>query len=120
MIKVYVAGNYSANNVIDVLKNIGIGEKTCAELFHDGFSPFCPWHDASYVKDACYLKDIDVSLFHKHSMAWLEVSDCVYVISGVGNKGGVDAEIKRADELGIPVFYDYVSLVMFYSFNKKL
>ena len=51
MIKVYVAGPYSADNVIDVLKNIGRGEKMCSQLFQDGFAPFCPWHDKSYVID---------------------------------------------------------------------
>ncbi len=108
--KIYVAGSYSATNVIDVLQNIGRGEKICAKLFFDGFAPFCPWHDQSYAKDACY-KDIDVSLFYDYSMIWLEVSDAVYVISGVGNGGGVDAEIARATKLSIPVFYSYNSLL---------
>jgi len=104
MKKIYVCGDYSADNVIDVLKNIGKGQKVCADLFKKGFYPFCPWHDKSYVIDNPD-NDFDVSQFHKHSMAWLEVSELVYVISGVGNGGGVDAEIKRAKELGIPVVY---------------
>ena len=37
-------------------------------------------------------------------MEWLRVSDAVYVISGEGKGGGVDAEIKIANELGIPIF----------------
>jgi hypothetical protein len=42
MIRVYVAGKYSANNVLDVLKNIGHGRRVCAELFALGYSPFVP------------------------------------------------------------------------------
>ena len=109
MIKVYVAGNYSADNVIDVLKNIGKGEKTCSELFYDGFAPFCCWHDASYAKEACYA-EIDKDRFYKASITWLKVSDCMYVISGKGKGGGVDAEINIAEDLHIPIFYNYTDL----------
>lgn len=45
MIKVYVAGPYSADNVIDVLKNIVRGEHMAATLFQLGYAPFCPWLD---------------------------------------------------------------------------
>ncbi|MHA1558873.1 MAG: DUF7768 domain-containing protein [Alphaproteobacteria bacterium] len=110
MKRIYVAGRYSADNIIDCLKNIGKGKKACAELFHDGFFPFCPWHDASYVEDACYANEIDKIMFYKASLAWLEVSDAVYVISGQGDGGGVDAEIEYARSLGIPVFNDHLKL----------
>ena len=103
MKKVYVAGDYSADNVIDVLKNIGRGREACAELFSYVFAVFCPWHDASYVIDKPYYHH-DKLRFYDASMEWLRVSDAVYVISGEGKGGGVDAEIKIANELGIPVF----------------
>ena len=109
MKKVYVAGKYSADNVIEVLQNIGKGKVACAELFHDGLYPFCPWHDASYAEEACYAK-IDKSLFYMASLAWLEVSDAVYVISGRGDGTGVDKEVEHAENLGIPVFDDIFDL----------
>jgi hypothetical protein len=40
MKRVYVAGAYSADNVMDVLKNIGKGEYYAAKIFHIGFAPF--------------------------------------------------------------------------------
>jgi len=119
MKKVYVAGNYSADNVLDVLKNIGRGQKTCADLFAKGFYPFCPWHDRSYVMDNPD-NDFEVSQFHKHSMAWLEVSDAVYVISGIGHGGGVDEELKRAHTLGIPIFTDIVDLMEWGQITDKV
>lgn len=109
MKRVYVAGSYSADNVIDVLKNIGRGEKAAARLFRYGFYPFCPWHDASYVKDAP-LFDFSVSHFQNHSMAWLEVSDCVLVLPNYENSKGTLAEIERAKSLNIPIYYDEVDL----------
>ena len=114
MKRVYVAGSYSADNVIDVLRNIGKGQRVCAYLFKKGLYPFCPWHDKSYVIDNPNDNHLDVSQFHNHSMSWLEVSNAVYVISGVGDGGGVDAEIKRADELGIPVFYKESELLKYF------
>ena len=112
MKRIYVAGNYSANNIIDCLKNIGKGQQACATLFTLGYYPFCPWHDKSYIIDNPYL-EFNVEQFHQHSLAWLEVSDALYVISGKGKGGGVDAEIKRAKELGIPVFYEMENLICF-------
>lgn len=105
LIKVYVAGNYSADNVIDVLKNIARGQKVAATLFEDGFAPFCPWWDRSFVLDnpeGTYTKE----MFYRASIEWLKVSDVMLVISGDGNDGGVDDEIKIAEEMGIPVFYN--------------
>jgi len=102
-LRIYVAGKYSGPDVISVLKNIGMGEKACGDLFYNGYAPFCPWHDAGYVKHLC-LKKLDKEMFYAASLAWLEVSDAILVISGKGDGGGVDAEIKFAEERGIPVF----------------
>ena len=51
MKRIYVAGRYSADNVLDVLRNIGRGEKMCAKLFKMGYAPYCPWHDKTYVME---------------------------------------------------------------------
>jgi hypothetical protein len=44
-LRVYVAGPYSANNVMDVLKNIRIGILWSVKLLTLGFAPFTPWTD---------------------------------------------------------------------------
>ncbi len=36
MKRIYVAGKYSADNVLDVLKNIGRGQAMCSKLFSLG------------------------------------------------------------------------------------
>ena len=108
-LKIYCAGKYSANNVIDVARNIGRGRKVVAELFELGFAAYSPWADFAFIVDnpeGNYTKQ----MFYDASLEWLEVSDAVYVISGKGDGGGVDAEIKTAEELGIPVFYRYDEL----------
>jgi nucleoside 2-deoxyribosyltransferase len=103
MIRVYVAGPYSADNVIDVLKNIGKGQRVCGELFAGGFAPFCPWHDKTFITDFPD-EPFNVQDFYDYSMAWLEVSDCVLVLDGWHHSEGTMAEMSRAFDIGIPVF----------------
>ena len=110
MKRVYVAGKYSDTNVVDVLRNIGRGEAICAEIFALGFAPFCPWHDKGYV-----ISNPNGEFTHQNfknfSMAWLEVSDCVLLVEGWETSGGTVVEIKRANELDIPVYKSVQELV---------
>jgi nucleoside 2-deoxyribosyltransferase len=108
--RVYVAGAYSADNVMDVLRNIGKGQKACAEVFRLGFAPFCPWHDKTYVYDNPDVA-FTVEDFYKFSMAWLEVSDAVLVLPNFQKSKGTLAEIEHAEKLGIPVFYNTAALI---------
>lgn len=109
-LKIYIAGRYSSDNIIDGLRNIGLGQQEAAFLFELGFAPFSPWWDRSFVLDNPN-GDYSKQMFYDASLAWMEVSDAVYVISGRGDGGGVDAEIKRAGELMIPVFYEINDLL---------
>lgn len=103
MKRVYIAGAYSADNVIDVLKNIGRGEFLAAEVFRRGYAPFCPWHDKDYI-----IKrpddDFKVTQFYSYSLTWLEVSDCVLLVPGWENSEGTKFEIKFAKDRNIPVY----------------
>ena len=116
MKRIYVAGPYSADNVLDVLKNIGRGEKMCAQLFNNGYAPFCPWHDKSYVTDAPEA-EFTVEQFYNYSMAWLDVSDAVLLLDGWENSKGTLAEIDRAQSLGIPIFYSYGDMCDLFKYN---
>ena len=117
-IKVYVAGECSANNVLGVLQNIGRGEKACAELFRLGFAPFCPWHDKSYVIDN---PDVEFKIedFYEYLIAWLEVSEVMLVIPGYSAGGVAMKEIEIAKKLGIPVCYSINELVEFCAYFKQ-
>jgi nucleoside 2-deoxyribosyltransferase len=110
MKRVYVAGPYSADNVLDVLRNIGKGEKTCAMLFTEGFAPFCPWHDKSYVIDMPN-SNFTVEQFYEFSIAWLKVSDAVFLLPNWTKSKGTVAEVKIAEELGLPMFTELTKLI---------
>jgi len=45
-----------------------------------------------------------VQQFYDYSLAWLEVSDAVYVLSNNENSKGTQIEIQKAKELNIPIF----------------
>lgn len=108
MIRVYVAGAYSADNVMDVLHNMGAGIEESAELFAMGFAVFCPWLDFHF---AMIRRDADKQLFYDYSMAWLEVSQIVYVRKGWEKSTGTINEIARADKFNIPVVYSKEELL---------
>lgn len=117
MIKVYVAGAYSDDNVLGVLKNIGRGETIAAELFRLGFAPFTPWHDKSFVIEN-WDDDFTVEQFYNYSMEWLKASDAVLIVPNIkGLKNWEDskgtlAEIEVAKENNIPVFYTIKNLIV--------
>lgn len=100
---IYVAGPYSAGNVIDVLKNIGRGQQVCAHLFNCGFNPFCPWHDHHFITDNpdC---DADVDRFYEYSIEFLKVSDAVFLVQGWEESKGTKKEIEIARSFEIPIF----------------
>jgi hypothetical protein len=102
--KVYVAGSYSADNVIDVLGNIRKGISVSAAIMNMGFAVFSPWLDFQLALSsygACLIKED----YQENSMAWLEVSDCVFVLPNSEKSRGVKREIIKANKLGIPVYY---------------
>lgn len=109
MRRIYVCGAYSADNVIDVLRNIGRGQRACAELFGLGYSPFCPWHDRTFITDRPD-DTFTVEQFYRYSIDWLLVSDAVLVLPNSEHSKGTQEEIRAAIAHGIPVFYSLKEL----------
>ena len=100
--RVYVAGKYSADNVMNVLDNIKRGTQVCVELLQKGYIPFCPWLDFNFH----WYGDLTIEDYYRYSMGWLEVSDCIYVLRDSENSMGTLNEIRRARELDIPVLFE--------------
>jgi len=101
MKRVYVAGAYSADNIIQVFTNMRLGIALSLRVLKAGFAPFCPWLDYQFaLKEQMSLKE-----YYDYSMAWLEASDAVLVQTiGAEKSHGTLKEIRRARELNIPVF----------------
>lgn len=106
--RVYVAGCYSSDNVMGVLGNIRNGLNQSANLFSAGYYVYSPWLDFQFA--ISLYGDLPAQYYKDNSMAWLEVSDVVYVLPYSENSKGVQAEIERAKELKIPVVHSITEL----------
>ena len=104
MKRIYIAGPYSDDNVMDVLRNIREGIRISTEVFKRGYAPFCPWLDFHYV-----LMDFDNKLtvedFYEYSLAWLEKADAMLVIGNWTQSKGTQKEIEFAIINRIPIYY---------------
>lgn len=108
--RIYVAGPYSADNVIAILDNIRNGTRACVELMLAGYSPFCPWLDYQFQ---FYLRDgesLSVEDYYRYSIDWLDVADAVYVLPGWESSKGTVAEISRISGTK-PIYYDLSELI---------
>jgi len=100
--RIYLAGKYSSDNILGCLTNIHNGTKKAVEILKAGDVPFCPWLDYQFH---FYDNTLTINDYYRYSMAWLEVSDEVWVMPDSENSKGTQSEIKRALELGKPVKY---------------
>jgi len=110
MKKVYVAGAYSADNVITVLDNIRKGTRLSTEVLLAGYAPFCPWLDYQFQLMLRDNEKLEVKDYYGYSMSWLEVSDAVLLVPEWQGSKGTLKEIDRAMEINIPVFVKLTDL----------
>ena len=111
MLKVYLAGPYSSDNILKGLENIRTGQRMATKLLLHGLSPFCPWLDHQLFLQLREGETISLETIQAHSMAWLRASDAVLVLKGFEASRGTLAEIAVAYERDIPVFYNLTDLL---------
>ena len=111
MKRVYVAGPYSANNIIDCLENMRKGMRAGVEVFLAGYAPWVPWHDFHHQLMFRNGESLSVDDYYEMSMAWLVVSDAVLVLPGWLRSKGTVAEVDKASRLSIPIFHSLSDLI---------
>ena len=72
---IYVAGMYSANNVLDLLDNVRIGERAGTKPFLMGYAPFVPWFDRGFHGHLREGENLTLQEYYDYSIAWLRRSD---------------------------------------------
>ncbi len=100
--RIYLAGKYSDDNILGCLNNIHDGIAASVSILKAGHEPFCPFTDFLYQ---FFDKTLTVEDYYRCGLAWLEVSEEVWILPNSENSKGTQAEIKRANELRIPVRY---------------
>jgi len=105
-LKIYVAYRYSADNVLDVLHNIGKAVEVGRQIAKLGHSPFVPHLDC-LLAIFDYKNELPLSYYYNCSMDWLKASDALYVIdeNDLINSKGVAAEWKCANDVKLPVYF---------------
>ena len=107
MKKIYVAGAYSSDNIIGVFDNIRRGIHTSYGLLNAGYAPFVPWFDWLFL----LIGPVSLDKLREYTLVWMRGCEAVYVIpEGLENSKGTHHEIKVAESLGIPVYYDIEEL----------
>jgi hypothetical protein len=103
--RVYVAGPYSAGDIITSLNHMRKGMRASAEILLAGHEPFCPWVDFHFQLMLREGEDLKVEDYYRYSIAWLEVSDVMIVLDGWNKSKGTLTEMKRARKLEIPIYH---------------
>ncbi len=111
MKRVYVAGAYSANNVIAILDNMRRGMKASTWVLLAGFAPFCPWTNFHFQLMLREDERLSVEDYYAYSVAWLRVSDAVLLLPHSENSHGTQEELRIARELGLPIYQSIEQLV---------
>lgn len=98
--RIYVAGKYSADNIIDILNNMRTGIKVASHILKAGHEPFCPFLDYQFQ----FFEDLTIDDYYRYSMSFLEHwADELWILPGWENSQGTKKEIDRARELNVPV-----------------
>ena len=95
-------------------ENIKRGMYEAKRVIQAGFFPYVPFLDFTYYlsPDPPEFKMTE-SLMKRLDLPWLAVCDAVLVLKKYRKSEGTKAEIAKAKELGIPVFYSLEALVEF-------
>lgn len=121
--RVYIAGALSSKEntnrnpskvVTDYIRNLSNMCQKASKLRKQGYYPYVPGMDFLM---GIVAGDWEENDYRGIGMAFLEVCDAVLVIS---ESWGVQKEIKRAKELGIPVYYSIVELEAYCGGTNKL
>ena len=110
MKRIYIAGAYSANNVITVLDNIREGMRLATKVFLLGYAPFVPWFDFHFQLMLRENESLSVEDYYRYSIAWLEVSEAMLLVPEYGESNGTLKEIEIAVRLNIPIYYSIEEL----------
>lgn len=107
---VYVAGAMNSNNILGVLENIQRGIYYGGQVLQLGLAPFVPHLDVFFKMLGGEDLNIPMQHYYDYTMEFLTRCDCMLVCPKFENSLGTKAEIDKAKELGIPIYYSLEEL----------
>lgn len=101
MKRIYLAGKLN-DQAVGYIKNVSLMLKAAIDIRKLGHSVFVPCQDVLMgIVDG----DLDYADYADNNMAWLEVSDEVWVLPNYKTSKGTLKEMERAVELNIPIVF---------------
>ena len=97
--RIYLAGAYSADNVLQVLHNIRLGISVASKFTKQGLAVFCPFLDYQYS----FFHDLTIQDYYEYSLAFLAVCDEIWVLPHYEKSKGTLQELQFAKERNIPI-----------------
>jgi hypothetical protein len=114
MLRVYVAGPIRARNNWEVEQNIRRAEGWALEIIRAGAAPHCP-----HTQDRHFIGVMPEEHFLKQDLAWLEVSDAIFMVGDWRRSAGSVGEYEFARENDIPIFEDFGALCAWIQVEKE-
>lgn len=100
MKRIYIAGPYSASNIIEALNNMRRGMQLSYEVLKAGFAPFVPFFDYHFS----LIGETTLDEYYEYSLAWLRASEAILLLRGWQKSSGTLKELAIAQELNLPIF----------------
>jgi hypothetical protein len=112
-LRVYVAGAYSANNILTALDNIRKGNRAGLEVLMAGMTPFVPFQDFMFQLMLQDDERLTIDHYYQYSIDWLLQSEVMLVLPNYEDSKGTLKEIEIAKENNIPIYYNMEDLLLF-------
>ena len=100
---VFVSGKYSSPTQEGIAANIAHAEAVARRLWAAGFAVICPHSNSAYYDDSATYNQ-----FLAGYLEMIPICDAVIALSNWEDSPGSQVELRRAEELYIPVFHEHV------------
>lgn len=102
--RIYVAARYSADNYLDIMKNIGIAVEAGIGVAKKGHYPFIPHID--YLLAIQCKGELPLDYYYKCSIEWLKCCDAILIVNGLKDSKGVKKEYEYAKSVGMKIYHN--------------
>ena len=98
----YIAGPYRADTPRKILENIRAAEAIAIEVWKSGNVALCPHLNSRLMDGVC-----NDSIFLEGAIELMKRCDAVVLVPSWEKSAGTRAEVKIAEEIGLPIYEIY-------------